>query len=192
MSLQQSLSDLRWSVQSISGISPARMRLLLSGEVDLSTADAQLDDSSSLRELGFTDGSTLVVEQSTADALRDVDMPVDIPSAGSAAGVYETAATMLGLADSSKLALFAGAELINRNADLSLAPIADGALRLGTCLVHPGRAFVFGGQVAVRSCDTVAEVRQRLLSSVSSELRAETEASLDARPLHRTGELPAE
>lgn len=46
------------------------------------------DDSSSLRELGFTDGSTLVVEQSTADALRDVDMPVDIPSAGSAAGVH--------------------------------------------------------------------------------------------------------
>ena len=41
--------------------------------------------------------------------------------------VYETAATMLGLPDSSKLSLFAGSELIKRNADLSLAPIADGA-----------------------------------------------------------------
>ena len=48
--------------------------------------------------------------------------------------VYETAATMLGLPDSSKLSLFAGSELINRNADLSLAPIADGAawLRQGS------------------------------------------------------------
>lgn len=40
--------------------------------------------------------------------------------------VYDTAATMLGLPDSSKLSLFAGPELINRHADLSQAPIADG------------------------------------------------------------------
>ena len=33
---------------------------------------------------------------------------------------------MLGLPDSSKLSLFAGPELINRHADLSQAPIADG------------------------------------------------------------------
>eukprot|EP00435_Cladocopium_sp_Y103_P000305 s4546_g1.t1 len=189
LNLQQCrLSDLRWAVQSVSGLSPARMRLLLDGETDLSTAD----ESSTLSNLGFEDGSTLVVEQSAADAaLRDVDMPVDIPSTGCADAVYETAATMLGLPDSSKLSLFAGSELINRNADLSLAPIADGVILsayINSPLQLPVHVLPSGvpndldlpGQVAVRSCDTVADVRQRLLGSASSEMRAETETCLDA------------
>eukprot|EP00435_Cladocopium_sp_Y103_P005516 s4546_g1.t2 len=188
LNLQQCrLSDLRWAVQSVSGLSPARMRLLLDGETDLSTAD----ESSTLSNLGFEDGSTLVVEQSAADAaLRDVDMPVDIPSTGCADAVYETAATMLGLPDSSKLSLFAGSELINRNADLSLAPIADGVILsayINSPLQLPVHVLPSGvpndldlpGQVAVRSCDTVADVRQRLLGSASSEMRAETETCLD-------------
>jgi len=187
LTLEQSVSDLRWAVQSVSGLSPARMRLLLDGETDLSTAD----ESSSLSNLGFEDGSTLVVEQSAAGAaLRDVDMPVDIPATGCANAVYETAATMLGLPDSSKLSLFAGSELINRNADLSLAPIADGVilsayinspLQLPVHVLQSGLPSDLGlpGHVAVRSCDAVAEVRQRLLGSASSEMRAETETCLD-------------
>lgn len=44
-------------------------------------------------------------------------------------------------------------------------------------LNHPSST----GHVAVRSCDTVAEVRQRLLSASSSELRNEVETLLDPR-----------
>ncbi|CAK9026209.1 Elongation factor Tu (EF-Tu) [Durusdinium trenchii] len=161
--LQQSLSDLRWSVQSICGLSPAQMRLLLDGDFDLSCED----ETSSLESLGFKDGCRLLVEQACADAVSDFDMPVDIPSTGPASSVYEAAATKLGMADSSKLSLFAGTELINRHADLSLAPIADGVVLSAYC------------QVTVRSCDTVAEVRLRLLAACGAEARAEAEAALE-------------
>jgi len=187
---QSTVSDLRWSVQSICGLSPARMRLLKDGEIDLSTAD----ESSTLNSLGFTDGSTLLVDSDTL-IHRDVDMPVDLPSTGPATWVYDTAATMLGLPDSSKLSLFAGPELINRHADLSQAPIADGVilsayiswplqlpvfvLQSGIPSPVPGDPLDLPGHVAVRSCDTVAEVRQRLLSASSSELRNEVETLLD-------------
>ena len=124
VNLQQSLSDLRWLVQSICGLSPARMKLLRDGDFDLSAED----ENSSLINLGFTDGCVLRVDQAPPHAVSDFDMPVDIPSTGPASLVYETAATKLGIADSSKLSLFAGSELINRHADLSQAPIADGVV----------------------------------------------------------------
>lgn len=187
--LQQSLSDLRWSVQSICGLSPARMRLLLDGDFDLSCED----ETSSLESLGFKDGCRLLVEQACADAVSDFDMPVDIPSTGPASSVYEAAATKLGMADSSKLSLFAGTELINRHADLSLAPIADGVvlsaycnwpLKLPVAVLQSGKTQAeadlgLPGQVTVRSCDTVAEVRLRLLAACGAEARAEAEAALE-------------
>ena len=120
--LKSTLSDLRWSVQSVSGISPARMKLVLDDDKDLSFAM----ESSTLEELGFEDGCSVHVHQ--PDALTDFDMPLDIPSMGPASLLYETAAEKLGVADQSKLAIFAGSQLVERSADLSQALIADGVI----------------------------------------------------------------
>ena len=121
--LESTLSDLRWSVQSITGISPARMKLVLDDDKDLSFAL----ESATLKELGFEDGCCVHVHQ-PADALTDFDMPLDIPSMGPATILYETAAEKLGIPDHNKLAIFAGNELVDRSADLSQALIADGVI----------------------------------------------------------------
>ena len=122
--VESTLSDLRWSVQSISGLSPARMKLFLDGDKDLSLAL----ESSTLEELGFEDGCSVHVQLPPAEAVTDIDMPLDIPSMGPASLLYETAADKLGLSDSSKLALFAGNEMVDRSTDLSQALIADGVI----------------------------------------------------------------
>jgi len=127
--LQQRLGDLRWSVQAVSGLPPAGMQLALASPVARSFCSS--DGSETLEALGFSDGCTLKVEYNLLEAsmLGDAfDMPMEMPTAGSAAELYETAAAKLGIADSSSLTLFAGNCAINRDADLSCAPLADGTV----------------------------------------------------------------
>lgn len=183
--LKSTLSDLRWSVQSVSGISPARMKLILDDDKDLSFAM----ESSTLEELGFEDGCSVHVHQ--PDALTDFDMPLDIPSMGPASLLYETAAEKLGVADQSKLAIFAGSQLVERSADLSQALIADGVilcaymnwpLQLSVSVLDsslPGTLEGFPGSLEVRSCDSIADVRRKLVArAVEAEATALLEGSL--------------
>ena len=135
--LGSTLSGLRWSVQSVSGLSPARMKLFLDGDKDLSSES----EASTLRELGFEDGCSVHVQEAPADALEDFDMPLDIPSMGPASLLYDTAADKLGITDQSKLAIFAGSEIVDRSADLSQALIADGVI-LCACIDWPLRLSV--------------------------------------------------
>ncbi|CAE7348595.1 tuf1 [Symbiodinium sp. CCMP2456] len=187
--LESTLSDLRWSVQSISGISPARMKLFLDDDRDLSFAP----ESSTLEELGFEDGCSVHVHEPDALAVADFDMPLDIPSMGPASLLYETAAEKLGLgvAQQSKLAIFAGSQLVERSADLSQALIADGVilcaymnwpLHLSVSVLDsslPGTLEGFPGSLEVRSCDSIADVRRKLVArAVEAEATALLEGSL--------------
>mmetsp|Transcript_31253 Transcript_31253/g.72301 ORF Transcript_31253/g.72301 Transcript_31253/m.72301 type:complete len:722 (+) Transcript_31253:53-2218(+) len=177
--LALTLSDLRWSVQSIAGLSPARMKFSLDSERDLTFAA----ESCTLEELGFKDGSSLHVQQNSSDLFGDFDMPLDIPSSGPASLLYEKAAAMLG-ADSTKLAILAGSELVERSADLSQALIADGVI-LCAYMTWPldltvsvldsstaGPDGSFPGSVEVRSCDTVADVRHKLVGAAAERTEA--------------------
>lgn len=187
--LKSTLSDLRWSVQSISGISPARMKLVLDDDKDLSFAL----ESSTLEELGFEDGCSVHVHEPDALAVADFDMPSDIPSMGPASLLYETAAEKLGLgvAEQSKLAIFAGSQMVERSADLSQALIADGVilcaymnwpLHLSVSVLDsslPGTLEGFPGSLEVRSCDSIADVRRKLVArAVEAEATALLEGSL--------------
>jgi len=190
---EKSLSDLRWSIQAISGLTPARMKLSLglNGSLKSTQEFSQEDEAATLHNLGFEDGCTLHVEQ-TDGPVGDFDMPIDIPSSGPASVIYASAAAKLGLGDASKLALFAGSELVNRNADLTQAAIADGVILsayvnwplqlsisvLGNDTLVPGMGASSSSSeasgeavpntVAARSCDTVADVRERLLGATGA------------------------
>eukprot|EP00931_Biecheleriopsis_adriatica_P061012 TRINITY_DN36666_c0_g1_i1.p1 TRINITY_DN36666_c0_g1~~TRINITY_DN36666_c0_g1_i1.p1 ORF type:complete len:760 (-),score=142.32 TRINITY_DN36666_c0_g1_i1:8-1945(-) len=196
--LDDSLSDLRWSVQAVSGLPPARMKLSLEGFADLCGED----DAATLGDIGFEDGCTLQVRQASGDIIQNVfDMPFDIPSSGPASSVYERAASTLGLSDPSKLALYAGNELIDRSTDLSQAPIADGVILSAftswpvqlsvSVLSSQGQDSSSSDQasssaegstpasVAVKSCDTIAQVRRKLLAACAVTARSDLETQLN-------------
>eukprot|EP00933_Yihiella_yeosuensis_P043290 TRINITY_DN3802_c1_g1_i1.p1 TRINITY_DN3802_c1_g1~~TRINITY_DN3802_c1_g1_i1.p1 ORF type:complete len:794 (-),score=135.76 TRINITY_DN3802_c1_g1_i1:112-2493(-) len=124
----QCLSNLRWSVQAVSGIAPSRMELKLKLPGMEARELFAEDESLTLEELGFAERCILQVGLVEADKQIDLDMPIDIPAAGSARDLYDNAAVKLGIGDSSRLALFAGGELVLRDAHLSRAPIADGVI----------------------------------------------------------------
>eukprot|EP00927_Polykrikos_kofoidii_P043775 TRINITY_DN37869_c0_g1_i1.p1 TRINITY_DN37869_c0_g1~~TRINITY_DN37869_c0_g1_i1.p1 ORF type:complete len:919 (+),score=170.81 TRINITY_DN37869_c0_g1_i1:50-2806(+) len=88
-------------------------------------------DTQTLEAFGLVDGSRLEVthEPTEEDFMGDCgDLLVDTPTAGNASELLERAAGLLGLVDGSRLALFAAGSSIRHKADLSSAPLADGAV----------------------------------------------------------------
>lgn len=125
----QQLSDLRWSIQAVCGLAPAGMKLAL--EAPIVRSFSCEDDSKSLQALGFEDGCALKVSLDWAEeALQGdaFDMPLDVPAQGSAESLYDCAGAKLGLPNPAQLVLFVGNAKIDRSADLSSAPLADGAV----------------------------------------------------------------
>merc|ERR1719482_931535 len=91
------------------------------------------DGSASLESLGFTDGCELRVFSSAESAARGVHqksdvIPLDVPTTGDAAILYEHVAERLGIPDASRIALFNGTAPIPQDGDLSSAPLVDGAV----------------------------------------------------------------
>lgn len=212
--LSQQLGDLRWCIQSLAGVPPAGMKLTLLTPIERSFGE---EDTATLESLGFADACTLRVERDVTQSsiASDIyDMPLDTPTAGSASMLYECAGAKLGIADTSRLALFAGNVGISRSADLSSAPIADGVvlsaytawpLQLSVSVLSresvpgvpdllPFEASMEPGEtvdnavarpavtsrcgeqdaIACLSCDTVAEVRGRLVSAMATAMREDS------------------
>mmetsp|Transcript_95450 Transcript_95450/g.165786 ORF Transcript_95450/g.165786 Transcript_95450/m.165786 type:complete len:809 (-) Transcript_95450:56-2482(-) len=137
----QHLEDLRLSVQAVLGLPPAGLTFRLAAP------DArplvQADDSKSLEALGFVDGCTVDVETWPVltgssplivdAALQSHDIPLDVPTEGSASVLHDQAAAALSIIEPSRLALFAGGMAISRDENLSCLPLADGAV-LSACV----------------------------------------------------------
>ncbi|CAJ1365553.1 unnamed protein product [Effrenium voratum] len=175
----QVLGDLRWALQSVSGLSPARSQLYLE-DVALSSEE----DDRTLGQLGFEDGSVVEMREVAPSNMGDVDMPMDVPATGPAQHLYDGAAAKLGV-DPARLALYAGTELVSRHADLSHAPIADGVVLsayISQSLQLPIAVFQTDLSVPdllpVRSCDTVADVQQRLVTQAAQVSEALEQGAL--------------
>lgn len=125
---RRSLADLLWSIQAVSGLPPAGMRLTLPA---IERRFLASDGTESLESLGFWDGCALEVEH---DIIQEThhgdafDMPLEVSAAGNASSLYQNAAKKLGLADASSLSLFVGKTIISNNAELSGAPLTDGTV----------------------------------------------------------------
>merc|ERR1719348_2395218 len=101
---QQSLQDLRWAVQSVSGLPPAGTTLMFNSSSSKPFRWSQSDET--LDALGFTDGCTLKVDYGLDETNKDIvrgsmlDIPLEAPTFGDAKELYRLAAKKLCMADS--------------------------------------------------------------------------------------------
>jgi len=127
--LTQSLSEMQWAIQSVSGLPPACLHLELIGKSAKSLAKASSTET--LGSLGFSDGCVLQVSHNFGAKTswqECCDFPLDVSTVGPAEKLYECAASALGVVDTSRLALFVGNTAIDRSADTCCSMLADGVV----------------------------------------------------------------
>jgi len=180
---KQKFSDFRLSVQAVCGLPPAHLRISIT--IPFVTSLVGVADNELLESLGFSDGCTVRVQLAEYSAAADpYDIHFDTPTTGSAATLYQRAAATLGIADDSRLALFAGDTAIDRDVDLARAPIADGAVLAAYISWSLQLHFSVLGQKGTTTTGGNRDTIDTNVASSSSSVSSPLPSSVPGAPTH--------